>query len=281
MRGKKYLRNLKMSELIQRLRHRAFRPRVTQADHWRLEAASLKSQASKLVALMLIALTRRMPSLVPTYKHSEFGAFLWPAFNNFSDEWRRHWNNPKARPSDRASGAASGDIDADTEHDDNAPEPMSFEDALAQGTGNQWIGQQLVSGDPELQSLLGLMEEALYQETPMHPNTSHLCSALSLDRAQAALLDLALCLNASGLTESLFDFIERAPHIRSALQVLVDLTTYANVSEDEALASSSINSLINDSNGQAFGGLLAQQPSLTRIDFSEMLTLSPCAKATA
>jgi SpoVK/Ycf46/Vps4 family AAA+-type ATPase len=268
-----------MSELIQRLRHRAFRPRVTQADRWSLEDTSLKGQASKLVALMLIALTRRMPSLVPTYKHSEFGAFLWPVFYNFRDQWRYHWNTLKPSPS-HSTGADSDD-DPDTALQDPAPESLSFEDALAKGKANQWVGQQLASSDSEIQSLLGLMEDALDQETPVHPNTSHLCSALSLDSAQAALLDLALCLNASGVNESLFDFIERAPHIRSALQVLVDLTTNASASENEALASSSINSLIGDANGQAFGGLLVRGPSLTRVDFSEMLGLSPLGRKVA
>ena len=267
-----------MSNIIRSLRRRAsrahiFRKSTAQADRWALEDQSQKSKASKLVALVLIALARRMPSLMPTYKHSEFGAFLWPLFFDFKEEWRSHWT-----PTKRSTDSDSGDPSQDSEGSDTSAD---FESALTKGAANQWIGQQLVNSDDHVQHLLEMMEDALFQATPVHPNSHHLKSTLNLDPAQTALLDLALCINASGASESLFDFIERAPHIRSALQLLVDLTGNSDPQPGQGEALGSVTSLMHQQSSQALSGILNQQPSITRNDLSDMLSLSPLGQKLA
>jgi SpoVK/Ycf46/Vps4 family AAA+-type ATPase len=222
---------------------------------------TLKDKASQHIALALLAFARNMPTLMHSYKLSEIGKFIWPLFEHHKNLWKPYWNTKMVK-------LAEDDLPSSLIESVNEP-PQRFEEGIRKNAGARWISEQLVSDDARIVLLIDKMQEALYQRTPIHPNTGHLVNILQLDVTEAALLDIALCIAASGSNESLFDFIERSQQIRSALGLLTQL-----YDQDSTTSSNSIHKIMSGKSALSQSGLFEEQSTVLRADFSELLRLS-------
>ncbi len=226
-------------------------------EPWSPVGRTLKDKASQHIALALLAFTRSMPTLIHSYKLSEIAKFIWPLFEHYKNLWKPYWNT------------ASVKLDEDDLPNSITETPQSFEEGIRKNAGARWIAEQLVSDDARIASLLDRMQEALSQSSPIHPNTQHLVDILQLDTPEAALLDMGLCIAASGGTESLFDFIERSQQIRSALGLLTQL-----YNQESNPTSNSIHNIMSGKSALSKSGLFEEQSTVLRADFSELLRLS-------
>jgi SpoVK/Ycf46/Vps4 family AAA+-type ATPase len=246
------------------MRRRRLSPKFgypNRTEPWSPAGHTLKDKASQHIALALLAFARNMPTLMHSYKLSEIGKFIWPLFEHHKNLWKPHWNTRTVKLDE--DDLPSSLIESITEP------TQSFEEGIRKNAGARWVAEQLVSDNGRIVSLIDKMQEALYQRTPIHPNTGHLVNILQLDITEAALLDMGLCIAASGSTESLFDFIERSQQIRSALGILAQL-----YDQESNPTSNSIHSLMSGKSALAQSGLFEEQSTVLRADFSELLRLS-------
>jgi hypothetical protein len=147
------------------MRRRRLSPKFgypNRTEPWSPVGDTLKDKASQHIALTLLAFARNMPTLMHSYKLSEIGKFIWPLFDHHKNRWLPHWN------------ARTVKLDEDDLPSSVTEPPQSFEEVIRKNAGARWISEQLVSDDARIVSLIDKMQEALYQRTPIHPNTEHL-----------------------------------------------------------------------------------------------------------
>jgi SpoVK/Ycf46/Vps4 family AAA+-type ATPase len=249
-----------MSSRITNLRRRRLSQKFgypNRTEPWNPVGHTLKDKASQHIALALLAFARNMPTLMHSYKLSEIGKFIWPLFEHHKNLWKPHWKTATVK------------LDEDDPSSSITEPTLSFEEGIRKNAGARWISEQLISDDARIVSLIDKMQEALCQSTPIHPNTEHLVNILQLDLSEAALLDMGLCIAASGSNESLFDFIERSQQIRSALGLLTQL-----YDQDSTASSNSIHNIMSGKSALSQSGLFEEQSTVLRADFSELLRLS-------